>query len=174
MARVVPGPPPGKEVEYVPAFENNRADPDPVRAFFIAPSNADRRALYASPENPFTIENATGADLQRWREKILGTLLQRVENYRDPDGVPIVTAADLAERGELPLFVELYSFASDLLTLSGEAVKPSAGPQDSSPQAIRLSNGTAASADDKASTSPATADPSQRTLDSNTTASAQA
>lgn len=174
MARIVPGPPPGKEVEYVPEIDGNRADPEPVRAHFRAPSNADRRALYGSPENPLLMEKSSNADAQRWREKVLGTLLERIENYRDASGVPIVTAADLVERGEILMFVELYGFASDLLTLSGEAVKPYAGPQDSSPQAIRLSNGTAASADDKDSMSSATADPIPQTLDSSTTASAQA
>jgi hypothetical protein len=150
MARVVPGPPPGKEFEFV-----TKGDGDPVTMILRAPTNADRRAILTCPE-------ALGENRFAFHEKLAKTFLVRIVDYRDPDLVPIVTAEDLIDRGEPAIFIELVAALTDLITLSPDAAKHYAGPCASSPQTIRHTDGTAANAGETDSMSSAIVDRRER------------
>ncbi len=183
MGRVMPGPRPGTTVRFVPACLGNEKDPDPVVFYIRAPSNADRREWLfdetRAPKRP--ADDATDEVKTAWlhamlerRNQFVAKWVESVERYTMGKDGEVKTGEDLAKFGEEPMLNAAMAEIDRLMSIRDDEVKPSAGPQDSSPQATRLSDGIAASAERAASTKSATVIQSAPTQVSATSPSAPA
>lgn len=160
MARVALGPSPGSHVVYVPESFRNRSDPDPIVVTLLAPSEKERREIDIDSENPVFRDKSAEPSAERetaWQERMLNRFVVRIDKYTR-GAVPIDTADKLIQHGERALYFEVYTAVMGLLYLTDESAKFYAESLDSTPQATRLSGGTAATADFVASTSSAIAE----------------
>lgn len=162
--RRVPGLKPGTLVAFVPEAFGNRGEAEPVRVWLKAPSEADRRAhlaeimervdvTAASPGSPPKL-SLTFADILERKRKAILRFVDKVENYTGQDEQPIVTAADLWERGELAVCNEVDEEIERLLAL-GEPEKKGSAASSGSTEAV--SSPTVGGVTTAAASSPASA-----------------
>ncbi len=123
MSRRVPGHIPGSIVEVKPVGF------DPVVVHVKAPTQGEKRdhlaAILAdikvSKESGDITFNMGAAFLLR--EKALSQWVAKVDGYADAAGIPIMTAQDLWERGEVELCALVHSAIEELLSLSPDSKK---------------------------------------------------
>lgn len=148
--RRVPGQKPGSLVEYVPEAFGNRSESEPVRVWLRVPSESDKRAHLCDIASRVEV-TAGGAprmmlsltDVFARKEVAIRRFVERVEGYVGADAQPILTGADLWERGELPVCNEVDAEIERLLALGGEEKKSSS---DSSALSVAESSTGAGSA----------------------------
>jgi hypothetical protein len=148
--RKVPGQKPGTLIEFVPKSCGNLVgDEPPIRVWIRVPSEGDKRAHLAEIVGDVDMSGAEPrmrvgfATLLERKGAAIKRFVERVEGYAGPDDVPIVTAADLWERGEDAISSEVAGAIDGLLSLSAEEKKDS--PASSvSPAAESSTAGTSA------------------------------
>jgi hypothetical protein len=139
MPRQIPGPVPGSTVEFVPTALGNLSLPDGerLRVFIRAPTERDRREYYSDSLGLFEVvvdaknEPVLDGDgnrmmrfdhksADRQREMAIARFVERVENYVDQEGKPVVDGKRLSEVAEMPFFKEVADRIRDMLGLQEE------------------------------------------------------
>lgn len=115
-------------LEYIPEFEENRQDPDPVsmELHFMTP---DDRAAF-SRTLPMQVKKAKDKNHVRIAvERLLAKRVRNVKNYTYL-GNKIETGEDLAKRGESELIDEVYDALMKISTLQDGLKKKLTSPSD--------------------------------------------
>ena len=166
------GPTPGIEREFVPEFDGNRNESEPVTVWIDQPTESTKRACQKdirveliTDENgkPARDENGeprVAVDTSssfRWNESVVRRCVTRVANYTDAAGKPISNGAELAEHGETEIVAEIAVEIMVGFGMTQEEKKDSGESSASSSAGTSPSNGTVVSAGATDSTSSAVA-----------------
>ena len=158
MARMVRGPRPGEEREFIPASFENKKDPDPLKIWIKDPSEGEKRKLIALQSSLQDGTPALEMDLEtmiKWQCETVRRHVVKVYGYT-VRGIEITTGELLAEHGESELIAEVSLEVFQATSLSIDEKKSSSEPSDCMPEVVSL-DGIACNAKSEATTFDATA-----------------
>ena len=158
MARMVTGPRPGDEREFIPAAFENRKDPDPLKVWIKSPSEGEKRELIALQSSLQDGVPSIDMDLQtmiKWQCETVRRHVVKVYGYT-VRGVEITDGQMMAEHGESELIAELSLEVFQATSLDDDEKKQSSEPSDSTADQVVSLGGTACSAENEATTFDAT------------------
>ena len=159
MARMVTGPAPGGEREFIPAAFDNRQDPDPLKVWIKDPTEGDKRELISLQA---TLQDGTPAlemdfqTMMRWQCEVVRRHVSKVYGYT-VRGIEITDGKSLADHGETELIAEISLEVFSAASLSDDEKKSSSEPSDFTPDQAMSLGGTACNARSEATTFDATA-----------------
>ena len=158
MGRIAKGEPPyGLTQIYTPKAYGNRDEADPVRIHYSLPTEAQRRTAMVGLDVASEGWDISGNQGKLF-EQLCAICVNHVESYSrrgnveagEKEIVPIRSAAEFAEFGETPFLVEMGMEIYLGTSLSKDESKNSEGSPDTSQAVTQVSDGTAASAGEKA------------------------
>ncbi len=157
MARMVRGPRPGDEREFIPTAFENKKDPDPLKVWIKDPSEGEKRELISLQA---TLQDGTPAlemdfqTMMRWQCEVVQRHVSKVYGYT-VRGIEITDGQLLADHGETELIAEISLEVFSAASLSDDEKKSSSEPSDSMPEVVSL-DGIACNAKSEATTFDAT------------------
>ena len=158
MARMVKGPRPGDEREFIPEAFENRRDPDPLKIWIKDPSEGEKRSLIALQSSLQGGTPSLEMDLEtmiKWQCETVRRHVVKVYGYTVRE-IEITNGEQLAEHGESELIAEVSLEVFQATSLSTDEKKLLSEPSDSTPDPVVSLAGIACDAKSAATTYDAT------------------